>query len=133
MMRRMDQRAGLGDVIAATFTAWARWPSTYETLLERERSMYGTADPQEIARLIGAFCVAHLGAGIDASVFYASSQGGVSGIVLADGRRVVVKAHAPTWAPCIARSARWPPTSSRARDRSSRRRAWVGATQPSRS
>ena len=98
MMRCMDQRAGLGDVIAATFAAWARWPSTYETLLERERSMYGTADPQEIARLIGAFCVAHLGAGIDASVFYASSQGGASGIVLADGRRVVVKAHAPTWA-----------------------------------
>jgi len=97
MMRRMDHRAGLGDVVAATFAAWARWPSTYETLLERERSMYGTADPWEIARLVDAFCAAHLGAGIDASVFYASSQGGVSGVVLTDGRRVVVKAHAPTW------------------------------------
>jgi len=93
----MDDRAGLGDVIAATFAAWARWPSTYEALLERERSMYGTSDPREIARLVDAFCAARLGARIDAYVFYASSQGGVSGVVLVDGRRVVVKAHAPLW------------------------------------
>lgn len=92
-----EGRAGLAAVIAATYATWEDWPEGYAALLERERSMYGTADPLEIAGLVNALCDAGLGAGVAAGLFYASSQGGVCGLVLADGRRVVVKAHAPPW------------------------------------
>jgi len=92
-----EAQAGLAAVIAATYATWEEWPSSCPALLERERSMYGTADPLEIAGLINALCADRLGAGVAAGLFHASSQGGVCGLVLTDGRRVVVKAHAPTW------------------------------------
>jgi hypothetical protein len=88
------QRPALGDVVAATF---AEWDTSAAALLDRERAMYGTADPQEIARRVDAFCAAHLGVHIDAYLFYTSSQAGVSGVLLTDGRRIVVKAHTPAW------------------------------------
>ena len=94
----MNHWAALGDVIAAEFTEWDLRPAA---LLDRERAIYGSADPQEIARRVDAFCAAHLGSHIDAYVFYASSQAGVSGVQLADGRRIVVKAHTPTWSPAF--------------------------------
>jgi hypothetical protein len=89
-----QQRPALGDVVAATF---AEWELSSAALLDRERAMYGTADPQEIARCVDAFCVAQLGAHIDTYLFYASSQAGVSGVLLTDGRQIVVKAHTPKW------------------------------------
>jgi len=92
-----EGQAKLAAVIAATYATWEEWPSSYAALLGRERSMYGTADPLEIAGLVNALCADRLGAAVAAGLFYASSQGGVCGLVLADGRRVVVKAHAPTW------------------------------------
>ena len=92
-----EGQAGLAATIAATYATWEEWPEGDAALLERERSMYGTADPQRIAGLITALCADELGAGVAAALFYASSQGGVCGLVLADGRRVVVKEHPPTW------------------------------------
>ncbi|MDB5077790.1 MAG: hypothetical protein JWO42_3969 [Chloroflexi bacterium] len=59
--------------------------------------MYGSADPAEIARRVDTFCATYLGSPIDTYLFYESSQGGVSGVLLADGRRVIVKAHTPAW------------------------------------
>ena len=106
----MNHWAALGDVIAAEFTEWDLPPAA---LLDRERAMYGSADPQEIACRVDAFCAVHLGSHIDAYVFYASSQAGVSGVQLADGRRIVVKAHTPTWSPAFLHAVHQPrPTHS---------------------
>jgi len=91
----MDDRIGLGDVIAATFAT--REHPLRDGGLDRERSIYGTVDPEEIARVVDDFCVAALGARIDTYLFYAVSQGSVSGVRLTDGRRVVVKARTSTW------------------------------------
>ncbi len=91
----MDDRIGLGDVIAATFATWEH--PLRDGGLDRERSIYGTVDPEEIARVVDDFCVAALGARIDTYLFYAVSQGSVSGVRLTDGRRVVVKARTSTW------------------------------------
>jgi hypothetical protein len=92
----MNNRAGLGDVIAATF---AEWDLKAAALFDRERAMYGSADPQEIACCVADFRAAHLGSRIGAYLFYTSSQGGVSGVLLANGRRFVIKAHTHTWSP----------------------------------
>ncbi len=93
----MNDGATLGNAIAATFATWERWPATRDLLIERERAMYGSVEPYAIAQLVDRFCAANLGEPIAAYLFYASSQGGVSGIELTDGQRVVVKAHMPTW------------------------------------
>jgi hypothetical protein len=60
-----------------------------------ERSVFGTSDPVVIVEAVDAFCRAHLGAALDHYTFYRSSIASVHGVVLADGRRVVVKAHQP--------------------------------------
>jgi hypothetical protein len=83
---------GMGAVIAAQF---AQWDLTMPGSLQLEHSIYGTADPEAIARTVDAFCATHLGAGIGAYLFYRSSIGSVSGVRLLDGRGVVVKAHPP--------------------------------------
>jgi len=91
----------LGDAVAGVFAVWGQWPITRDLGIARERDIYGTADPYEIARVVDRFCATHLGAPIAASLFYASSQGSASGVGLADGRRVVVKVHTPAWAPAF--------------------------------
>jgi hypothetical protein len=59
------------------------------------RSVLGTADAQEVARRLDAFCEAHLGAE-SAEVFLCElSVGAAFGIRLRDGRRVFLKAHPP--------------------------------------
>jgi hypothetical protein len=60
-----------------------------------ELSIFGTTDAGAIADAVDAFCLRHLGVEIDRYTFYRSSIGSVHGIELADGRRVVVKAHQP--------------------------------------
>jgi hypothetical protein len=60
-----------------------------------ERSVFGMSDPVVIVGAVDAFCRTHLGAPIDRYTFYRSSIASVHGLVLADGRRVVVKAHQP--------------------------------------
>lgn len=60
-----------------------------------ERAIFGTADPERVARKVHDFCTAHLGAAIAAPLFFASGQGAVFGLRLTDRRRVVLKAHPP--------------------------------------
>ena len=92
----------LGDVIATMFAQWERDdPLLGAQQHAREHAMYGSADPQMIAHTVDAFCAAHLGAHIGDAYFYVSSQAGVSGVRLTDGRRVVVKAHQPEWPPAF--------------------------------
>ena len=58
-----------------------------------ERVLLGTADPSEVVALVRAHCVAALGADVARYEFHAASVGAVHGVVLADGRRAVVKLH----------------------------------------
>lgn len=95
----MYDKTELGSAIAATLATWE--PPLRDRGIDRERLIYGASDPQEIARVVDRFCTIHLGAPIAAALFYASSQGAVSGVVLVDGRRVVVKAHTPAWTPAF--------------------------------
>lgn len=60
-----------------------------------EPAIFGTAEPAAIAAMIEAHVEARLGTSIADACFYQTSVGAVAGVVLADGRRVVVKALAP--------------------------------------
>lgn len=60
-----------------------------------EALAFGTEDPAAIDAAVEAFCVVHLGAAPAEVLFAATSTGVVRGLRLTDGRRVVVKAHAP--------------------------------------
>ena len=58
-----------------------------------EREVFGSALPEELAAAVDAWCRAHLGAPIERYEFFESSSGSVHGVVLTDGRSVVVKGH----------------------------------------
>jgi Ser/Thr protein kinase RdoA (MazF antagonist) len=73
--------------IAAHFAEWD------EPVVDE--AIFGTSDPEAIADTIDAWCHAVLGAGVVGARFVASSIGSVHGLVLDDGREVVVKAHQP--------------------------------------
>ncbi len=60
-----------------------------------ELAIYGTDDAATIAATIDRFVTDELGAHVFDCVFYRTSVGSVAGLVLDDGRRVVVKAHQP--------------------------------------
>jgi hypothetical protein len=57
------------------------------------RSIFGTADPEEITGRLDAFCEAHLGSRLDEVFFCELSVGAAFGLRLKDGRRVFLKAH----------------------------------------
>jgi hypothetical protein len=57
-----------------------------------ESQIFGTEDPDLVAARIDHFCTNELGVGIERYEFFATSQMSVHGILLADGRRVVLKA-----------------------------------------
>jgi hypothetical protein len=57
-----------------------------------ERLVYGTPDADAAAALVLDWCRAAFGVDVADAVFFVSSVGCVHGLVLADGRRVVVKA-----------------------------------------
>ncbi len=61
-----------------------------------EIAIFGTADAAHIAAQVDAFCRTHLGAGVAGALFEHASIGNVHGLVLEDGRRVVLKAHQAT-------------------------------------
>lgn len=61
-----------------------------------EVAIFGTADAAQIAAQVDSFCRARLGAGVAGALFENASVGNVHGLVLQDGRRVVLKAHQPT-------------------------------------
>jgi hypothetical protein len=76
-----------GAVIAARLREWGALD------LPVEREVFGTAVPEEIADAVDAWCRAHLGAPVERYEFFESSSGSVNGVVLTDGRAVVVKGH----------------------------------------
>src|SRR5712672_484192 len=79
-----------GAVIAARLRDWG----TSDLPVERE--VFGTVSPEELAAAVDEWCGAHLGAPIDRYDFFDSSSGSVHGVVLTDGRAVVVKGHRST-------------------------------------
>ncbi|MEM9190472.1 MAG: phosphotransferase [Myxococcota bacterium] len=66
----------------------AEWETPYV-----EHDVFGTDVPEAIAAAIDEFCRRELGAPVVGCHFYGSSTGAVGGLVLADGRAVVLKVH----------------------------------------
>lgn len=79
--------------IAADLATWAPHPPHVEL------AIYGADDAVAIAAALDELCAAALGARIAGARFYSSSVGSVAGVVLADGREVVIKAHQPGTSP----------------------------------
>jgi hypothetical protein len=76
-------------MIAETVSAFMEgWPGPWV-----EDDLFGTHDPEVVGRAFADFCLTELGVPIAAPLFYEASVGCVAGLELADGRRVVVKAH----------------------------------------
>lgn len=71
------------EVIAAQL---AEWETPFVEL-----DVFGTADPERIAAAVDGFARAELGAGVAGYLFQAASIGSVHGVVLDDGRQVVLK------------------------------------------
>ncbi len=68
---------------------WASSPAFVEL------AIFECADAYSIALILNSFCVQNLGAPVAAGLFHQSSIGSVTGIVLQDGRSIVIKAHQP--------------------------------------
>jgi hypothetical protein len=81
---------GVASLEAAIAAHLAEWEQPFVEL-----ATHGTADARTIGRAIDGFCVEALGAPVAEALFYRSSVGAVAGVVLADGRRVVLKVHQP--------------------------------------
>lgn len=77
-----DDASVIGEVLAAC---------DGETQLERE--LFATVDPKAIAEAVDAFCQVRLGAAVRRYEFFATSVGSVHGVLLVDGRRVVIKVN----------------------------------------
>jgi hypothetical protein len=60
-----------------------------------ERDIFGCVDPEHIAAAIDAFVKKELGAGVAGYLFQVTSVSSVHGIVLDDGREIVIKAKPP--------------------------------------
>jgi hypothetical protein len=76
-------------VIAETIAAFMEgWPGPWT-----EDELFGTHDPEAVGEAFEGFCQAELVSPVAAGLFYEASVGCVAGFELADGRRVVVKAH----------------------------------------
>ncbi|WAS96696.1 phosphotransferase [Nannocystis punicea] len=60
-----------------------------------ELDVFGTADAAAIVEQVDGFVRRHLGTGVAAYLFCGSSVGSTHGLLLADGRRVVLKARPP--------------------------------------
>lgn len=73
-------------MIAATLASWAGEPRLV-------REIFQTTEPGRILAVVEGFCREHLRAAVAAFEFVACSVGSVHGPRLADGRRVVLKAH----------------------------------------
>jgi hypothetical protein len=81
---------GGAEVITATWRFW----EGYEPRLERD--VFATAEASSIVAAVDAFCRTRLGSGIDRYEFYSAGVGSTHGLLLCDGRRVVVKVHRAT-------------------------------------
>jgi hypothetical protein len=81
------------DVVAAHL---AEWETPFVEL-----AIYGNADAERIMAALDELCVRVLGSHAAEVLFYRSSIAAVAGLVLRDGRRVVVKAHQPDQAELV--------------------------------
>jgi hypothetical protein len=62
-----------------------------------EQGVFHTSEPEVVADQLEAFASRNLGASVREALFYVSSAGCVAGVVLHDGRRVVIKAYQSQW------------------------------------
>jgi hypothetical protein len=76
-----------GAVIAARLREWGALD------LPVEREVFGTTGPEDLAAAVDGWCRVHLGSPIERYEFFDSSSGSVHGVMLRDGRSVVVKGH----------------------------------------
>src|SRR5688572_22541840 len=81
-------RAAIAERVRETIARWDGFSAV-------EEAVFGTGDPDAIADAVERFCRGELGAPVADCSFYLVSVGGVFGLTLADGRRVVLKAHQP--------------------------------------
>jgi hypothetical protein len=83
-------------------------PSVVEVILDQvakyngglsliHQSIHGSVDPVVIGGQLDAFVSGVMGSRIREGVFHGASVGSVTGVVLDDGREVVVKAYQPRW------------------------------------
>ncbi len=73
-------------VIAARIDSWGFVPRILGEL-------FPGGSPSDVAAALDTLCRTRLGAGVESGLFFEASVGSVHGLVLADGRRVVVKGH----------------------------------------
>jgi hypothetical protein len=79
----------LASVIAGHLHEWASSPAFVEL------AIFECADAYSIAAILNSFCVQNLNSPVAAGIFHQSSIGSVTGVVLQDGRSIVIKAHQP--------------------------------------
>ena len=79
----------LASIIAAHLREWDSSPAFVEL------AIFATDDATSIAETLNVFCRQMLGAPVRRGLFHRSSIGSVTGVVLEDGRSVVIKAHQP--------------------------------------
>src|SRR5262249_35980125 len=91
-----EGRSAGGAVAEVIRAAGGRYP---DGLAPVHNPMHGPPEPDAIARQLAAFVVAELRADLASGVFHIASVGSVTGVVLADGRQVVVKARPPAYVP----------------------------------
>jgi len=89
-MAASDTSSAPGSLVEVIGRHLAGWAEPHVEL-----AIHGHGDASAIAGALAAFCQRELGAGVRGALFYQSSIGAVAGLELADGRRVVVKAHQP--------------------------------------
>ena len=62
-----------------------------------EESIFGTADPEEMAAILDRYCSLHLGARPVGGLFYLGSAGCAVGIRLQSGDEIAIKAYQDRW------------------------------------
>jgi len=85
----------LAAVIAAHLAEWEPYPAFVEL------AIYDSADASFVAKTLNEFCLRTLGSPVARSLFHQSSIGSVTGILLEDGRSIVIKAHQPDRSPQV--------------------------------
>jgi hypothetical protein len=80
----------LAEAIIATVAGWGAEP---DEALQLERRIFGSTDPVHIGQCVETFCAHVLGSPVVDCLFWRSHMGSVSGVQLADGRQVVIKAY----------------------------------------
>ena len=75
-------------LIASRFDEWRFVPFVL-------REVFEDPSPSTVAAALDGFCLRALGSRIERAEFFEASVGSAHGVVLSDGRRVVVKVHRP--------------------------------------